>query len=55
MEVCELIGSTEIVRRTGFILSFNEYFRTVIRQQSVYCEHKGNLRVLVCIAQPVAG
>jgi hypothetical protein len=42
--VCELIGSTEFVRLTGFISSFNEYFRTVIKQQYVYCEHKGNLQ-----------
>jgi hypothetical protein len=43
-ELRELIGSTECVRLTGFILSFNEYFRTIITQQSVYCEHKGNLQ-----------
>jgi len=42
--VRELIGSTEFVGLTSFISSFNEYFRTVIKQQYVYCENKGNLQ-----------
>jgi len=54
-EVCELIGSTEFVRLTGFISSFNEYFRTVIKQQYVYCEHKGNLQEFKLLCALLSG
>jgi hypothetical protein len=54
-EVRELIESTEFVRLTGFILSSNEYFRTVIKQQSVYCEHKGNLQEFKLLCALLSG
>jgi hypothetical protein len=54
-EVRELIGSTEFVRLTGFISSFNEYFSTVIKQQYVYCEHKGNLQEFKLLCTLLSG
>jgi hypothetical protein len=54
-EMRELIVSTEFVRLTAFISSFNEYFRTIIKQQSVYCEHKGNLQEFKLLCALLSG
>ena len=53
--MCELIERTEFVRLTGCISSSNEYFRTVIKQQSVYCEHKGNLQEFKLLCALLSG
>jgi hypothetical protein len=54
-ELRELFGSTECVRLTGFISSSNEYYRTVITQQSVYCEHKGKLQEFKLLCALLSG
>ena len=54
-EVRELIGSKDFGRLMGFISSFNEYLRTVIKQQSVCCEHKGNLQEFKLLCALLSG